>query len=48
MLKRYAAEDQPYLSKPRAKFVRKTQESAGDYDLLARRAEWADAEGESE
>ncbi len=48
MLVQYAKEEQPYLSKPRAKFVRKAQDSVGDYDLLARRAEWADAEGEGE
>lgn len=48
MLVQYAKETQPYLSKPRAKFVRKAQDSVGEYDLLARRAEWADAEGEGE
>jgi RecB family exonuclease len=48
MLIQYAKAEQPYLSKPRAKFVRKAQDSVGEYDLLARRAEWADAEGEGE
>ena len=48
MLIQYAKEEQPYLSKPRAKFVRKAQDSVGEFDLLARRAEWADAEGEGE
>jgi ATP-dependent helicase/nuclease subunit B len=33
----------PYLSKPRVQFLRGAY---GDYDHLARRAEWADAEGE--
>lgn len=48
MLVQYSKETQPFLSKPRAKFVRKAQDSVGDYDLLARRAEWADADGEGE
>jgi RecB family exonuclease len=48
MLVQYSKETQPFLSKPRAKFVRKAQDSVGEYDLLARRAEWADADGEGE
>ncbi|MET0544788.1 MAG: double-strand break repair protein AddB [Caulobacterales bacterium] len=43
LLLQYAKDEQPYLSKPRSKFAREN----GDYDLLARRAEWADS-GEGE
>ncbi len=42
LLARYANPQQPYLSKPRAQFAN----TWSDYDHLARRAEWADAEGE--
>lgn len=42
MLARYAAEDQPFLSKPRVQFLKPYAE----YDLLARRKEWADEGGE--
>ncbi|HVZ99634.1 MAG TPA: double-strand break repair protein AddB [Caulobacterales bacterium] len=42
LLKRYADPAQPFLSKPRVQFLK----SYADYDLLARRKEWADAEGE--
>jgi ATP-dependent helicase/nuclease subunit B len=41
MLKRYAAPEQPFLSKPRVQFIKPYD----DYDHLARRKEWADAEG---
>jgi ATP-dependent helicase/nuclease subunit B len=37
LLTRYFDPDQPYLSKPRAKFAKQY----GDYDHLARRGEWA-------
>lgn len=43
LLKRYAEPTQPFLSKPRVQFIKPFAE----YDLLARRKEWADAEGES-
>ncbi|MEZ5996495.1 MAG: double-strand break repair protein AddB [Hyphomonadaceae bacterium] len=42
LLGRYAEPDQPFLSKPRVQFVKPYAE----YDHLARRKEWADAEGE--
>ncbi|MEQ1617702.1 MAG: double-strand break repair protein AddB [Terricaulis sp.] len=42
LLARYAAADQPFLSKPRVQFINRY----GDYDHLARRKEWADAQGE--
>jgi ATP-dependent helicase/nuclease subunit B len=42
LLARYAAPDQPFLSKPRVQFIK----PYADYDHLARRKEWADAEGE--
>jgi ATP-dependent helicase/nuclease subunit B len=42
LLARYAEADQPFLSKPRVQFVKPYTE----YDHLARRKEWADAEGE--
>jgi ATP-dependent helicase/nuclease subunit B len=42
LLARYAEPDQPFLSKPRVQFVKPYTE----YDHLARRKEWADAEGE--
>ena len=42
LLKRYAAPEQAFLSKPRVLRVR----IYDDYDQLARRQEWADAEGE--
>jgi ATP-dependent helicase/nuclease subunit B len=38
----YTDDRKPFLSRPRPKF----KSDAGDYDRLARRAEWADAEGE--
>jgi len=38
LLNGYARKDQPYLSVPRIQFISKY---AGDYDRLARRAEWA-------
>jgi ATP-dependent helicase/nuclease subunit B len=41
LMRRYRQESQPFLSKPRAKFLLEH----GDYDALARRGEWADAEG---
>jgi ATP-dependent helicase/nuclease subunit B len=37
----YANPNQPYLCKPRAQFVKER----ADFDALARRKEWADAEG---
>ncbi|MFZ4603836.1 MAG: PD-(D/E)XK nuclease family protein, partial [Caulobacterales bacterium] len=37
----YAKPNQPYLCKPRAQFVKER----ADFDALARRKEWADAEG---
>jgi ATP-dependent helicase/nuclease subunit B len=43
LLARYAEADQPFLSKPRVQFLNRY----GDYDHLARRKEWADAQGES-
>lgn len=43
LLARYAQEEQPFLSKPRVQFVRPYAE----YDHLARRKEWADAEGQA-
>jgi ATP-dependent helicase/nuclease subunit B len=42
LLHRYAQIDQPFLSKPRVQFIKPYLE----YDQLARRKEWADAEGE--
>ena len=42
LLARYANPNQPYLSKPRAQFAN----TWSDYDHFARRAEWADVEGE--
>jgi ATP-dependent helicase/nuclease subunit B len=42
LLARYAEADQPFLSKPRVQFIKPYDE----YDQLARRKEWADAEGE--
>jgi ATP-dependent helicase/nuclease subunit B len=42
LLVKYANLQQPYLSKPRAQFAN----TWSDYDHFARRAEWADAEGE--
>jgi ATP-dependent helicase/nuclease subunit B len=42
LLQRYAEADQPFLSKPRVQFIKPYTE----YDHLARRKEWADAEGE--
>ncbi|MES1200777.1 MAG: double-strand break repair protein AddB [Pseudomonadota bacterium] len=42
LLRRYGEREQPFLSKPRVQFVK----PYADYDLLARRKEWADAEGE--
>ncbi|MGE0829842.1 MAG: PD-(D/E)XK nuclease family protein, partial [Hyphomonadaceae bacterium] len=39
LIARYADEKQPFLSKPRAQFVKPYD----DYDLLARRKEWMDA-----
>lgn len=42
MLARYADPTQPFLSKPRVKLIKPYAE----YDQLARRKEWADAEGE--
>lgn len=42
LLRRYANPEQPFLSKPRVQFIK----DFADYDHLARRKEWADAEGE--
>lgn len=42
-LRYFQVETNAYVSKPRPKFANQ----AGEYDLLARRAEWADAEGEA-
>jgi ATP-dependent helicase/nuclease subunit B len=42
LLARYADPTQPFLSKPRVQFIKPYAE----YDHLARRKEWADAEGE--
>jgi ATP-dependent helicase/nuclease subunit B len=42
LLQRYGSAEQPFLSKPRVQFIKPYD----DYDLLARRKEWADAEGE--
>ncbi len=42
LLQRYAEADQPFLSKPRVQFIKPYTE----YDHLARRKEWADAEGD--
>ena len=42
LLARYAEPAQPFLSKPRVQFIK----PFADYDHLARRKEWADAEGE--
>jgi ATP-dependent helicase/nuclease subunit B len=42
LLRRYAEADQPFLSKPRVQFIKPYTE----YDQLARRKEWADAEGD--
>jgi ATP-dependent helicase/nuclease subunit B len=44
LMARYADPAQPYLARPRMRFVRET----GDYDHLARVAEWAAAEGGAE
>ncbi len=43
LLARYAEADQPFLSKPRVQFINRY----GDYDHLARRKEWADAQGDA-
>ncbi|MBL8542396.1 MAG: double-strand break repair protein AddB [Hyphomonadaceae bacterium] len=43
LLARYAQPDQPFLSKPRVQFIKPYLE----YDHLARRKEWADAEGDT-
>lgn len=40
----YDRQTQPYLSKPRVQFIKKNRT---DYDHLARRLEWADAEGDT-
>lgn len=40
LLKRYAEAEQPFLSKPRVQFIKRY----ADFDQLARRKEWADAE----
>ena len=42
LLARYAEAEQPFLSKPRVQFIKPYDE----YDQLARRKEWADAEGD--
>jgi ATP-dependent helicase/nuclease subunit B len=42
MMAAYARETQPFLSSPRVQFAAKYR----DYDHLARRKEWADAEGD--
>jgi ATP-dependent helicase/nuclease subunit B len=42
LLHRYAQADQPFLSKPRVQFIKPYD----DYDHLARRKEWADAEAD--
>lgn len=42
LLERYAKAEQPFLSKPRVLLIKPYAE----YDQLARRKEWADAEGE--
>jgi ATP-dependent helicase/nuclease subunit B len=42
LLKKYARVEQPFLSKPRVQFIKPYTE----YDQLARRKEWADAEGD--
>ncbi|MGE3143353.1 MAG: PD-(D/E)XK nuclease family protein [Hyphomonadaceae bacterium] len=42
LLAAYARPEQPFLSKPRVQFVREY----ADYDHLARRKEWGEAEGE--
>jgi len=42
LLRRYGEQSQAFLSKPRVQFLKPYD----DYDLLARRKEWADAEGE--
>lgn len=42
LLQRYAEPQQPFLSKPRVQFTK----PYADYDHLARRKEWADAEGD--
>jgi ATP-dependent helicase/nuclease subunit B len=42
LLRRYGEAEQPFLSKPRVQFIK----PYADYDLLARRKEWADAEGD--
>lgn len=40
LLRRYASPEQAFLSKPRVQFTKRY----ADYDQLARRKEWADAE----
>jgi ATP-dependent helicase/nuclease subunit B len=45
LLARYADETQPFLCKPRPQFLKRYGDS---YDLLARRAEWANADEEDE
>lgn len=42
LLQRYAQPTQPFLSKPRVQFIARY----ADFDHLARRKEWADAEGD--
>jgi ATP-dependent helicase/nuclease subunit B len=42
LLARYAEAGQPFLSKPRVQFIKPYDE----FDQLARRKEWADAEGD--
>lgn len=44
LLHAYANPERAYFSKPRVQFI---NQSRTDYDVLARRAEWADAEGEA-
>lgn len=44
LLGAYANPNRAYFSKPRVQFI---HQSRTDYDTLARRAEWADAEGEA-
>jgi ATP-dependent helicase/nuclease subunit B len=44
LVARYADQAQPYLARPRVRFVAEH----GDYDRLARVAEWAAADGGAE
>jgi len=45
LIRQFDQEDTPYTSQPRAQFA--NQNKYGDFDHLARRAEWVSAEDEN-